>query len=529
MPTPLRIFRNTGLKLTLATFAASMMLATPSFAVDNATSLYIPVNRSSLVTLAAPASEVLIANPDIADIHVHNSSNVTVIAKHFGNTTVRVMNKDGSLQREFDVTVGYDLPAIRKALMTFMPKEKISVEMINNSVALTGQVSSAAAVDKALKITREYIFGTSKDTGSAAASSGGATSGGATASAAGAMAGTGSSSSASASGGPDIVNFLQVSSGQQVILRVRVGEINRTALKTLGVDLSTGVSNGIQFATAAGLAGLIQPSTAPSNTALQFGLGNFYYPTDGNNLPNKTQGLLTGKITNRHQTLAGALQALEQDGLFKLLAEPNLVAISGEQAEFLAGGEIPIPVPQSAGGSGTSVTIEYKPYGVAVRFRPSVLDENRIHMDVQPEVSELDNSNALKISGFTVPAITTRRAKTTVELAPGEGFMIAGLLKDQTSAAIDQLPGVKELPILGALFRSTEFQRNETELVIAVTPYIVDPLKSADVKMPTDDFRPASQMELFFYGALGSLSGKPAATSPTQPQGLEGPTGFMVD
>jgi pilus assembly protein CpaC len=146
---------------------------------------------------------------------------------------------------------------------------------------------------------------------------------------------------------------------------------------------------------------------------------------------------------------------------------------------------------------------------------------------VQPEVSEVSNANAVTISGFTIPSIETRRAKTTVELAPGESFMIAGLINDQTRASIDQLPGAKELPVLGALFRSTEFQRNETELVIAVTPYIVDPVKGTDVKMPTDDFRPASQMEMFFFGALGTLSGKEQGL--TQTPGLEGPTGFMVD
>jgi len=496
--------------------AAAWLLVAPAYAVDNAAAIYVPINRSSLISLAAPTSEVLVANPDIADIHVHNSNNLTIIAKRFGHTNVRIMNKDGTLQRELDVTVGYDLPAIRKTLKSFLPDEKISVEMVNTSVALTGHVSNAAAADKALKITREYIYGNSRDGSGGGQEQGSAGTPGSTASA------------SSSSSQPDILNFLQVTSGQQVILRVRIGEINRTALKSLGLDLSVGVADGFRFATGAGLAGLIQPATSPTNTAVTFGPGNFFFPTDSNNVPNNTRGAIIGSVSKRHNTLAGALQALEQDGLFKLLAEPNLVAMSGEQAEFLAGGEIPIPVPQSSGGgSGTSVTIEYKPYGVAVRFKPSVLDATRIHMEVQPEVSELDSANALQISGFSVPAITTRRAKTTVELAPGEGFMIAGLLKDQTSASVDQLPGMKELPILGALFRSTSFQRNETELVIAVTPYIVDPLKSSDVKMPTDDFRPASQMEMFFYGALGSLAG--TTTAPTQQQALEGPTGFMMD
>ncbi len=170
--------------------------------------------------------------------------------------------------------------------------------------------------------------------------------------------------------------------------------------------------------------------------------------------------------------------------------------------------------------------MDYKPYGVSVKFTPDVLSENRIRMIVQPEVSEVSSANAIVMSGFTIPSLTTRRAKTTVELAPGESFMIAGLIKDHTSSTIDQLPGVKELPVLGALFRSTEFQRNESELVITVTPYLVDPVKDADIKLPSDDFRPASQMEMFFYGALGALTtGKNSVYVPQ----LEGPTGFMVD
>ncbi|MBV8938730.1 MAG: type II and III secretion system protein family protein, partial [Alphaproteobacteria bacterium] len=264
--------------------------------------------------------------------------------------------------------------------------------------------------------------------------------------------------------------------------------------------------------------------------AAVYGPGHLLFPSDSNGVPMNTQGIFGGVWRPNGPggfTLGGALQALERDGLFKLLAEPNLVAISGEQAEFLAGGEIPIPVPQTTGVGASNITIEYKPYGVAVRFKPFVLTENRIRMDVQPEVSELDPANALQVSGFSVPALTTRRAKTTVELAPGESFMIAGLLKDQSQSTIDQLPGVKELPILGALFRSTNFQRNETELVIAVTPYLADPVKSNDIKLPTDNFMPASQMEMIFYGALGSLTGDAARISQTP--SVEGPIGFMVD
>jgi pilus assembly protein CpaC len=311
-----------------------------------------------------------------------------------------------------------------------------------------------------------------------------------------------------------VLNLLQVTSGQQVMLRVRVGEIQRTALKQLGVEWSNFGS--------------------PDNFFYQLGIGSGIERfLAGSRSAFEVQKPLTDRIysrfgwTNGGTTIDALVKALERDGLFKLLAEPNLVAISGEEAEFLAGGEVPIPVPQLSGGSSNSITIEYKPFGVAVRFRPFVLSENRIRMQVEPEVSELDNSIAVTLNEFSIPGLTTRRAKTTIELAPGESFMIAGLIKDQTRSSIDNVPGVKELPVLGALFRSTQFQRNETELVIAVTPYVVDPVKSTDVKLPTDHFVPASQMEMLFYGALGSMTGDARRLSQTP--SVEGPIGFMVD
>ena len=507
--------------LITATLLASSALS-DVFAADNANSILVPNNRSTLLTLTAPASEVLVSDPDIADVHVHNSTTVSIIAKHFGHTNVRIMNKNHTLQREMDVTVGYDLPSIRKSLKNFLPNENIGVEMVNNSVGLTGQVSNAAVVDKALKITREFVYGNSaKQSGGSGGSSGGSQGQDQS------QQDGGASASASTGGQPDILNFMQVSSSQQVMLRVRVGEIQRTALKDLGIDLNMVTkgagSNAISFGTGGGIASLVAKGTSdPVVNAGQFAL-------PGGQTPTNTRGVLSGVLNpgGSGDIYSGLLKALEQDGLFKVLAEPNLVAISGEQAEFLSGGEIPIPVVQNSAGNSSSISVEYKPFGVAVKFTPFVLTANRIRMTVQPEVSEISNTNSVTLSGYKVPSIDTRRAKTTIELAPGESFMIAGLITDQTRASIDQLPGAKELPVLGALFRSTEFQRNETELVIAVTPYIVDPVKSSDIKMPSDDFRPASQMELFFYGALGTLSGKPQNS--TQNQSLEGPTGFMVD
>ncbi len=506
----------------LLLLACACLGLSPAYAASSGSNVFVPINRSTLVTLTAPAAEVLVSNPDIADVHVHNPLNLTILARKLGHTNVRIMGKDGAPSRELDIVVGYDLPALRKALKTFLPNENISVEMVNTSVALTGQVSSAAAVDKAIQITKEYVLPPSQgDNG------GGTTAVAALAPSAAATPAPAADASKQ-SGQSNVLNFLQVATGQQVMLRVRVGEIQRTALKTLGIDLNV-ISNGqgasnIVLGTGGGIASLVSPGS--TGTAVNPGV--FLLP--GGQSPTNTRGIISGRWQPsgvNGNTYAGLIKALEEDGLFKVLAEPNLVAISGEQAEFLSGGEIPIPVVQSSGGGNNNISIEYKPFGVAVRFTPNVLGANRIRMMVQPEVSEISTSNGITIQGFQVPGIETRRAKTTVELAPGESFMIAGLISDNTRSAIDQLPGAKELPILGALFRSTEFQRNETELVIAVTPYIVDPLVSSEVKLPSDDFHPATQMEMFFYGALGSQQND-HGTPPPQ-QGLEGPTGFMVD
>jgi pilus assembly protein CpaC len=501
---------------------ACTVFSYPAANAQDSASLLVPVHRSSLINVSQPMSEVMIADPDIADVHVHNSTNLTVVGKSIGRTNLRVFDKEGKVERDVEIIVGYDLPAIRKALKNFLPDENIAVEMINTSIALTGNISNASNAEKAMKIVKDFVSSGSAGAAGGDAAAAGGILGGAQATAAGA----GDAAGGGASDSLKVVNMMQVVSGQQVMLRVRVGEINRTALKTLGVDLnyvSQASGTGLlAFGTGSGLASLV-PAGA-DDTAINPGV--FLLP--GGQNPTNTRGILTGRWQPNGpngNTTAGLLKALENDGLFKVLAEPNLVAVSGEEAEFLAGGEIPIPVVQGTGT--TNVTIEYKPFGVAVKFTPYVLSENRIRMAVQPEVSEVSTDNALVVSGFSVPSINTRRARTTVELAPGESFMIAGLIKDQMRATIDQLPGVKELPVLGALFRSTEFQRNETELVIAVTPYIVDPLKNSDVKLPTDNLRPASQMDMFFFGVLGGWSGR---SSPhAKPPGLEGPVGFMVD
>lgn len=467
-----------------ASFAFTLLVQmAPAYA------LVIPVGRSVLVNVDADMGEVIVADPNIADVYVHGKNKISIIGKDLGRTTVRAFDENSGLVKEVDVTVGYDLPAIRKALKEFLPYENIGVETVNTNIALTGDVSSSAAIDKALKIVDEFVTPSTGKQGLEKA----------------------------VDYRPKILNLMQVSTGQQVMLRVRVGEIQRNAVKDLGIDLQAFKDVGntaFQIGTGTGILGLPDPATGIQN----FDFGQF-------NLTGKElRGTFGGVYQNGTRTgVSGMLQALERNGLFKVLAEPNLVSLSGEQSQFLAGGEIPIPVANGL----DNISIEYKPFGVSVKFTPYVLSENRIRVSVEPEVSEISATGAIQVDGFEIPALTTRRAQTVVELAPGESFMIAGLISDRMSSSIDQIPGVSEIPIFSALFRSSSYQREETELVLAVTPYMVDPLAASDVKLPTDNFRPASVMESFFYGALGSMSGDASKTGQT-PQ-VEGPIGFMVD
>ena len=472
---------------------AVVLLGVSAFAVTaQAEEITVPVNRAELLTTAKDMSEVMIANPDIADIHVHGANKLSIIGKQIGRTSLKIFDKDGNLLRDADVFVSYDLPAIRKALSEFLPGDPVGVKLVNTNLALVGEVRDASAIEKAMQIVNEFV----KDQSQGAATPGAVS---------------------NPLPDPKIINLLQVTSGQQVMLRVRVGEIQRTAVKNLGATLTGGKSGG-RFGVQGGANALNWGDTTNGGTGA-FVPGSVVHKAD------ETFGFLTGSLTTGSVSLSASLDALETQGLFKVLAEPNLVALSGEQAEFLAGGEFPVPTTSGTGASAAQ-GVQYKKYGVSVQFMPFVISENRIRLAVSPEVSEL-STPAAPINGVSLPTLNTRRAKTTVELAPGESFMIAGLIRDQLNTAVTQLPGISEIPIFSALLRSTSYQRNETELVIAVTPYLVDPLKTSDVRLPTDGFKTASTMEQFFYGALSAISESSVRTAET-PQ-LEGPIGFIVD
>ena len=306
---------------------------------------------------------------------------------------------------------------------------------------------------------------------------------------------------------------MTLSSGQQVMLKVKIGEVQRTALKNLGISLQNvndGGSSLFSFGTGGGIGG-----------TLAGGLSTFGSPTSAFSAGESFfRG--TGSITSGNFQIGASLEALERDGIFKLLSEPNLTAVSGETASFLAGGEFPVTTVDSD----NNVNVEFKKFGVSLAFTPYVLSRNRIRMSVAPELSELNLNPEAGASDIS-PALTTRKVNTTIELAPGESFMIAGLIRDQINATVNETPGVAEIPIISSLFRSTSYRRGETEMVISVTPYLVDPVASSDIRFPSDDYRSPSVMEMFFYGALGSLNGNTTTIGETPI--LEGPVGYMVD
>ena len=297
--------------------------------------------------------------------------------------------------------------------------------------------------------------------------------------------------------GEVLVNRLAVDAPTQVNLRVRVAEMSREVTRLFGIRWDGALTFG--------------------DFALGLGTGRLLEGADR----------LFGSFENSNVSIAGVIDALEREGLVSVLAEPNLTALSGETASFLAGGEFPVPV----GRDNNEVQIEFKEFGVSLSFTPTVMSRNRISLRVRPEVSDLSENGSIKIGDLLIPALATRRAETTVELGSGQSFAIGGLISNSTRSNVEKLPGLGDLPILGALFRSTNFRRSESELVIIVTPYLVTPRSEHDLASPTDGFRPTSQLELILEGRLAASTPAPGVTARSGGGGmrLAGPAGFAID
>lgn len=450
------------------------------------------VGKSTLIRLPGPIERISVGNPAVADVTLISSRELYLLGKTFGSTNV-IMWRRGGPTTIIDVSVNADATALQQRIQTLLPGEKeIQVHASADSLVLTGRVSSALKADQAVQIAESFIRAYSRGLTLAV------TAGNQTAQPGQQMTvgqqvirGTGGTE-------PKVVNMLQIAAPQQVMLEVTVAEISKTLLDKLGVGID---------------------ATRTSGSWRYSILSNFL---------TESAGLLGATRVTSGNTIN--LDAERRDGLVKVLAEPNIVAISGQEASFLAGGKIFIPVARDPGVGGIPViTLEEKEFGVGLKFTPVVLDGGRIHLKVAPEVSELSQTGSpfLTVGGVTsvLPSFTTRRAQTTVQLMDGQSLAIAGLIKNNVTETVSKFPVLGELPVLGALFRSSEFQTDRSELMFVVTPRLVKPL-SESVALPTDSFVPPSRSEFFLGGQLeGSGSAEvppdrpPAAQPPAEPAG----------
>ena len=409
--------------------------------------LDVPLNKSQTVTLDRPFSRAMIGSEEIADIMPISDRSIYVLGKKMGTTSLTIYDKGGRVITIVDVAVGPDVVTLRRQLGELMPGENISARIANDAVVLSGVVSSAAAAQNAVRIAGTFA-------------------------------------------GDKVVNMMGIGSSQQVMLEVRFSEINRQTGKEIGVSGFLRNRSG-SFDGAIGNGASLVPN--PETGIGELKLGSI---TDSFGIVQKSFSL--GGLN-----ILAALDSLEDKGLAKTLAEPTLVALSGEKASFLAGGEFPIPVVQGGGGvggSGQSITIEFKPFGVSLGFTPTILADGVINMIVEPEVSSIDPNNSIILNDITIPGLQTRRASTTLELRDGESFAIAGLIRQDFRTTVRQVPLLGSIPIIGSLFRSSGFQRGETELLIVVTPRLVQPIRPNQVALPTERVGEPTELDLFLLG-----------------------------
>lgn len=453
----------------------------------------LTIGKSTLVRLPAPISRISVGNPTVADVTLISPRELYLLGKTYGSTNVIMWSRNGPTTI-IDVSVAIDSGALQGRLHELLPNEKgIVVRTAADSVVLAGEVSSAMQAEYAVSIAE--AFARSYATGLQAPITAGnpqAQPGQALAITPAQRQGMGG-----AQQGPRIVNMMRIAQPQQVMLEVKVAEISKTLLDKLGVGMD-----------ASRLGGDWRYSI----------LSNFLTDSAG------VLGLTTGS-GNRFQ-----LDAEKRDGLVRVLAEPNIVSISGQEASFLAGGKIFIPVSRNIQGIGAVIELEEKEFGVGLKFTPTVLDGGRINLRVAPEVSELSQTGSpfTTVGGQTaiLPSFTTRRAQTTVQLMDGQSFAIAGLIKNNVTESVNRFPGLGEIPILGALFRSSEFQTDRSELMFVVTARLVKPLPAGQLTLPTDNFVPPSRAEFFANGQLEGSGHPDVPPTERQQQQMmnEGPT-----
>jgi pilus assembly protein CpaC len=435
--------------------------------------LALGIGKSVIIDLPRDIKDVLVADPKIANAVVRSPQRAYIIGETVGQTNVVFFDSEGQQVAAYDIAVKRDLNGVRAALKQMLPAAGIQAEGIGDGVMLTGSVSSPIEAQQAGDVTARLVGGADK-----------------------------------------VVNSIVVHSRDQVMLKVTVAEVRRSIIKQMGVDLSASMN----FGTAVVDFNNFTPFTANN--------GPLVPPPNGTNV--FTKGLPTASV-------AATLRAMESAGVVRTLAEPNLTAISGESATFISGGEFPIPTgvtcqTTTSGAIGQCVqTVSFKKFGISLNFTPVVLTEGRISLRVMTEVSEVSAENALTggAGGTTIPSIKTRRAETTLEIPSGGSMAMAGLIQEQTKQAVNGLPGLNELPVLGALFRSQDFVNNETELMVLVTPYIVRAVAQKELSRPDDGFAPASDSQSTLLAQINRIYG---ISGRVEPAGNYQPNfGFIID
>ena len=430
--------------------------------------ILLEAGKGTLIRLPRPAATVFIANPDVADVQVKSPSMIYVNAKTPGETVLYAVDADDNVLLNAPIRVEHDVSRLRESLHALIPGENVAVESVDGSLVLKGNVSTALRAEKANALATS-IANEAKG---------------------------------------KVVNQLSVATPNQVNLRVKIAEVSRTVLKAFGVNWSKSIGD-TQFNTSNPVTG----GQIASRNTITFGFG-----APGSRIE-------------------AQVDALAQEGLLTILAEPNLTATNGQPASFLAGGEFPVPVAGSAANGIATITVAFKEFGIRLDFTPTIMDAQHVSLRVRPEVSELTNTGAVSVpitanNTVTIPALTVRRAETTLELGSGESFALGGLLSHSLEQDISKVPGLGDIPILGQLFRSSRFQKGETELVIIVTPYLVKPAPTvASLQSPTDGFVTPHDVQTIINGATYRQTlpaGEKVRVAPGA-QGLVGPVGFRLD
>jgi pilus assembly protein CpaC len=469
---PDRFLRAALVGLTL-TFAAAPAVHAEVLQVmrgEASGALNVPMNRAVVVESQTPFAELSIANPGIADISTLSDRTIYVLGKAPGRTTLTLLGPDGRLITNVEVQVTPDVAEFKERLQQILPNERIEVRTANDGIVLSGTVSSIQKLDRALDLAQRYA--------------------------------------------PDRVsNLMMVGGEQQVMLKVRFAEMQRSVAKGLsGGVLGNWTNAGNSVAFGAG-SGRLQPG-----------------PIDGAGIlsldPTAVGAIAVGGVVG-DLALNVLLEALENKGVVRTLAEPNLTALSGQEASFLAGGEYPVPVVDDEG----SVTIDYKAFGVELSFTPRVVDGDIINLELVAAVSGLDPTVTIQNAGFSVNGFRRRETSTTVEMRDGESFAIAGLLEDDFRDLVGQVPWVGDIPILGTLFRSAEYERRQSELVIIVTPHLVTPVRGEALALPTDRVRPPTESELFLFGrtAAGERTPRSGPAAEVARQDFTGSYGYVME